>query len=111
MTEPVYGLKITTILNAADKLAADLEYLCALIEHPDAEFAICDAVIYSRAVSAVATQLDFIVEGLSQNELSEDEECVTLSNEEIQMLNVYTNASEDALAELEEICGISLQNN
>ena len=111
MTQEFYGVKIATILNAADKLTADLDYLCSLVEEPDPEFGVCDAIAYSYAVAALSTQLEFVTEDLSENDLSEDEEYVKLSKEEIIMLNTYTENSEDALKRLEEICGISLQNN
>jgi len=106
-----YEIKISTLLNGADKLEDDLEYLCSLVEQPDKEFHIADAVVYARAVTAVTQQLDFIIEDLSHNELSDDEECVKLSHEEVISLTSYTENSEDALKMLEEICGISLQSN
>lgn len=106
-----YGIKITTILNAAEKLTADLDYLCSLIEQPDPEFPIADAVIYATAVSALSSQLDFITEDISGNDLSEDEEYVKLTQDEIGMLNLYTENAEDSIKHLEETCGISLRNN
>ena len=111
MTKQKYGIKISTILNAAEKLTADLEYLCSIAESPDPEFPIMDALAYARAVSAVANHLDFVIEDLTENDLSEDEEYVKLSGEEIVTLNSYTENSETALKVLEKICGISLQNN
>ncbi len=111
MTTQQYGMKITTILNAADTLEDDLEYLCSLVEKPDEEFHIVDALVYAHAVIAVSHQLDFIIEEISTNELSEDEEYVKLSTEELMKLNSYTENSDAALKALEEICGISLQNN
>jgi len=97
--------------NAADKLEEDLEYLCSIVEQPDHEFPVIDAVAYSHAVIAISQQLDFIIEEISTNDLSEDEEYVKLSGEEIVTLNSYTENSETALKVLEKICGISLQNN
>jgi hypothetical protein len=111
VSKEYYGLKLTTVINAADKLEDDLEYLCSLVEKPDQEFSIIDAVAYSHAVVALTQQLDFIIEEISANELSEDEEYVKLSGEEIMTLNSYTENSEAALKALEKICGISLQNN
>jgi hypothetical protein len=111
VTHELYGIKIATIINAADSLTADLDYLCSLIEQPDPEFFVCDAVVYSHAVSSLSNQLDFITEDLSENELSEDESYVKLSREEIMTLNRYTENAEEALKQLEETCGISLQNN
>ena len=111
MSKEYYGMKITTIINAADKLEEELEYLCSIVEQPDHEFPIIDAVAYSHAVIAISQQLDFIIEEISTNDLSEDEEYVKLSGEEIVTLNSYTENSETALKVLEKICGISLQNN
>jgi|TARA_R110000824_G_scaffold170946_4_gene348417 DNA-binding Xre family transcriptional regulator len=106
-----YGIKITTMINAADKLADDLDYLCSLIEQPDVEFPITDAVVYARAVIALAAQLEYISEDLSENELNDEEDCVTLSQAEVMTLHSHTEGSEVALKILEEVCGISLQSN
>jgi len=106
-----YTMKVTTILNAADKLESELEYLCSLIEKPDEEFPVADALAYSQAVMAISHQLDFIIEDLSMNELTEDQESVKLSTEDIMALNSYNDNAETALKVLEKICGISLQNN
>ena len=111
MTQEFFGIRITTILNATDKLTEDLVYLCSLVEQPDPEFFVRDAVVYSYAVSALSNQLEFMIEDLAENDLSEDEEYVKLSKEEVMMLNTYTNNAEEALWRLEETCGISLQNN
>ncbi len=111
MSGHLYGMRITTILNAADKLEGDLEYLCSLVEKPVEGFCIVDAVAYAHAVMALTQQLDFIVEDLSHNELTEDEESVKLTTEELMTLDSYTDNSEAALKALEKICGISLQNN
>ena len=111
VTQEFYGLKVSTVLNTADKLTADLDYLCSLVEQPDPEFQICDAIAYALAVSALSNQLEFVIEDLAENDLSDDEIYVKLSKEELLMLDTYTTKSEEALATLEEICGISLQNN
>jgi hypothetical protein len=111
VTQEFYGLKVSTILNAAEKLTADLDYLCSLVEQPVAEFPIRDAIAYAAAVAALSNQLEFVTEDLAENDLSDDEDCVKLSKEEVLMLNTYTENSEDALERLEETCGISLQNN
>ena len=111
MKKQQYGVRITTLLNAADQVSADLEYLASLVEQPHSEFPIVCALTYSHAVMTLSHQLDFISEDLSENELSEDQEYVKLSEEEISRLHSYTESTEEALAVLEEICGISLQNN
>ena len=106
-----YGIRVSTLLNAADTLAADLEYLCSVSEQPDPEFPIVNAVVYAHAVMAVSAQLDFLLEDLSQRSLSEDEEYVKLSEEDVVAMNSYTEATEEALEILEQVCGIYLQNN
>jgi|ETNvirnome_2_130_1030620.scaffolds.fasta_scaffold03944_11 hypothetical protein len=111
VTQQFYGIKVTTILNAAEKLTADLEYLCSLVEQPDSEFPISDAIAYAGAVIALSSQLEFVTEDLAQNDLIEDETCVKLTKGEVVMLSEYTENTEDALAWLEKTCGISLQNN
>ena len=111
MTKSSYGIKVTTILNAAERLTSDLDYLCSIVENPDPEFPIADALVYARAVTAVSNQLDFFIEDLSENNLSDDEEYVKVSEEEVIMMNTFNEGTETALLILEKICGISLQNN
>lgn len=111
MTQKYYGIKISTLLNAADTIEADLDYVCSLAESPDEDFPIADAVVYSYAVMALTQQLDYIMEDISKNPLSEDEEYVRMTAEEISKLNSYTEYSEEALLALEKICKISLKSN
>ncbi len=106
-----YGIKLSTLLNAADKLSSDLEYLCSMIEQPDAEFPILDAVTYASSVMIVSQHLTFILEDLADRDLSEDEMYVKLTEEDVMALDSYTNASEETLEILEETCGIYLQSN
>jgi hypothetical protein len=106
-----YGIKVSTLINAADRLTSDLDYLCSLVEQPDPEFVLRDAVSYALAISSLSAQLEFIIEDLADNDLSEDEEYVKLSTEDVHTLNMYTENSEECLIRLEEVCGISLQNN
>ena len=111
MTKQKYGMKVTTILNAADKLSSELEYLCSLVEKPDKEFQIADALVYAEALVAISSQLDFITIELSANDLSEDQEYVKLTTNEVAMLSSYNDVTEACIKALEEVCGISLQNN
>ena len=106
-----YGIKVATILSATDKLTEDLEYLCSLVEKSDPEFKIKNAIVYAHAVMTLSTHLDFVLEELTNRDLTPDEELVKLSQEDIIAMNEYTEASEEALADLEELCGISLKNN
>ncbi|MEK9694879.1 MAG: hypothetical protein VW270_03885 [Candidatus Poseidoniales archaeon] len=106
-----YGMRLQTILHAADKLSAELEYLCSLVEHPDAEFVISDALVYSRALVAISNQLEFISVDLSSNDLSDDGDHVILSEDEVMMLSTYNDVTEETIKDLEEVCGISLKNN
>ena len=106
-----YGMKVTTILHATEQLSADLEYLCSLVEKPDPEFKIRNAIVYAHAVMTLSTHLDFVLEELTRRDLTEDEELVKLSEQDVIAMNDYTEASEEAMKDLEELCGISLQNN
>lgn len=111
MSKEYYGIKVDTLINAAERLTSDLDYLCSLVEQPDPEFVVRDAISYAYAISSLSAQLEFVIEDLSENDLSEDEEYVRLSTEDVYALNRYTENSEDSLKRLEETCGISLQNN
>jgi hypothetical protein len=106
-----YGIKVETILNATEKLTDDLEYLCSLVESPDPEFIIKNAIAYAHAVMTLSNHLDFVLEELTQRDLTPDEDMVKLSEEDVIVMNEYTEASEDALKDLEVLCGISLKNN
>jgi len=111
MKQEHFGIKISTLLYAADQVGSDLDYLCLVAEQPDEDFPIKDAIIYAAAIIALSNQLEFILEDLSENDLSPDEEYVKLSKDEVYSLNRYTDASEEAIRLLEEICGISLKSN
>ena len=106
-----YGIKVEVILNATEKLTQDLEYLCSLVEKPDPEFTIKNAIIYSHAVMTLSNHLDFVLEELTARDLTPDETMVKLTQEDVIAMNDYTEASEDALCDLEDLCGISLKNN
>ena len=106
-----YGIKIETILNATEKLTEDLEYLCSLVEKADPEFKIKNAIVYAHAVMTLSTHLDFVLEELTNRDLTPDEDMVKLSQEDVIAMNEYTEASEEALEDLEVLCGISLKNN
>jgi hypothetical protein len=106
-----YGIKVTTILSAAESLTQDLEYLCSLIEKADPEFKIKNAIVYAHAVMTLSNHLDFVLEELTQRDLTPDEEMVKLTQEDIRAMNEYTEASDEALEDLEGLCGISLKNN
>jgi hypothetical protein len=106
-----YGIKVTTILNATEKLTEDLEYLCSLMEKPDPEFKVKNAIVYAHAVMTLSNHLDFVLEELTTRSLTPEEDMVKLSQEDILAMNEYTEATEDALEDLEILCGISLKNN
>ena len=106
-----YGIKVTTILSATEKLTDDLEYLCSLIEKPDPEFTIKNAIAYAHAVMTLSNHLDFVLEELTNRDLTPDEDMVKLSEEDVIAMNEYTEATEEALEDLEILCGISLKNN
>jgi anaerobic ribonucleoside-triphosphate reductase len=106
-----YGIKVSTILNAADKLSDDLEYICSLVEKSDPEFQLKNAIVYAHAVITLSNHLDFVLEELTQRDLTPDEDMVKLSEKDILTMNEYTEATEEALEDLEVLCGISLKNN
>ena len=106
-----YGIKVTTILSATETLTNDLEYLCSIVEKPDAEFTIKNAIVYAHAVMTLSNHLDFVLEELTKRDLTPDEDMVKLSEEDVITMNEYTEATEEALEDLEILCGISLKNN
>ena len=57
-----YGVRLDTVLNAIDELQGDLDYLCSLVESPDPEFKIADAVVYAQTVTAISSHLNFMIE-------------------------------------------------
>ena len=111
VTSQTYGIRLSTILRAVDKLTADLEYLCSVVERPDETFPVSNALSYARAVLAISCQLNFFVEDLVAHSLSDDEEYVKITSEEVLLMSNYNEETELALEILEETCGISLQSN
>ncbi len=111
MSEHQYGIRHSTILNAIQTISKDLEYLCALVEKPDDEYVLKDAVAYSRAVVALTYQLEFFLHDIAANDLSTDGEHVKLTTEQIFTMQDYAESAEEAMKELEKLCGISLQSN
>ena len=65
----------------------------------------------AHAVMTLSTHLDFVLEELTQRELTPEEDMVKLNEEDVIAMNEYTEASEEALGDLETICGISLRSN
>ena len=106
-----YAIKVSTILNATEKLTEDLEYLCSLVEKPDPEFAIKNAIVYAHTVMTVSNHLDFVLEELTSRDLTPEEDMVKLTEEDVIVMNEYTQATEEAMIDLEDLCGISLRNN
>ena len=89
-----YGIKVTTILSATETLTNDLEYLCSLVEKPDPEFTIKNAITYAHAVMTLSNHLDFVLEELTSRDLTPDEYMVKLSEEDVIAMNEYTEATE-----------------
>ena len=106
-----YGIKVSTILHATESLTEDLDYLCSLVEKPDPEFNIKNAIVYAHAVMTLSNHLEFVLEELTQRDLTPEEDLVKLNEEDIIAMNEYTEATEEALKDLEDLCGISLKNN
>jgi hypothetical protein len=88
-----------------------LNILCSLVEKPDPEFTIKNAIVYAHAVMTLSNHLEFVLEELTNRDLTPDEDMVKLSEEDVIAMNEYTEATEEALEDLEDLCGISLQNN
>ena len=106
-----YAIKVSTVLNATAKLTEDLEYLCSLVEKPDPEFTVKNAIVYSHAVMTLSTHLDFVLEELTKRDLTTEQDMVKLTEEDVIAMSDYTEATEEAILDLEELCGISLKNN
>jgi hypothetical protein len=110
MSEKTYGLRITTIDIAIQQLEEDVEYLCSMVETPDPDFIVRDAVAYSLAMVALLRHLEF-AEDLAENEISDDGIYIKVNDQELVMMREYTEGTEVALTHLEETCGISLRKN
>jgi len=110
MKKQTYGMKISSLLSGIDTTEKDLNFLCSLIESPDEEYNIPDAIEYAHAVVALSRQLNYMISEISENEVTEDEELVMLSKQQLITLNTLTDAVEDALGRL-RLCGISLKQN
>ena len=107
----LYGMRRANLNRGIDLVSQDLNYLCSLIEHPDPEFIIMDAVIISAAIVALANQLDFMADEISSNPISDDGDFVKLSKEEVTLLNDLSEEAEASVERLEELCKISLKKN
>ncbi len=105
-----YEMKIASLDKGIEDATQDLEFLCSLIETPDREYHIPDAVEYSQAVVALFRQLDFMVEDLGATPLSNDQECVKLTRDQLLKLNSLSNEVDAALRRMRK-CGISVTNN
>jgi len=110
MKKRTYGMKLDSLIRGIDTTEKDLNFLCSLIESPDEEYNIPDAVEYAHAIVALSRQLNYMISEISENDLTEDEELVMLSKEQLVTLNALTNAVEDAVGRL-RLCGISLKQN
>ena len=110
MKKKPYGMKLDSLIRGIEITQQDLDFLCSLVELPDENYSIPDAIDYSCAVVALYQQLQFMVEDLSTNPLTEDETIIKLSQEELETLTDLSDAVEDALGRLRE-CGISLKQN
>ena len=110
MKKQKYGMPVESLLKGIEVTRKDLDFLCSLIEAPDEEFPIPDAVDYSYAIVALTSQLTYMVDNIAQNELSEDEELITISQKELYKLTELSDKVEEALGRL-RACGISVKSN
>tara|TARA_R110000824_G_scaffold232068_2_gene419971 strand:+ start:3436 stop:3771 length:336 start_codon:yes stop_codon:yes gene_type:complete len=107
-----YAMRTAALVNGVAIVSADLEFLCSLIECPDKEYQIPDAVDYSIAVLALTNQLAFMTEMLASasDDLSDKDSVIELTKEEVEIMNSLDQDSEDGLETLRE-CGISIKSN
>ena len=106
-----YGMNVLNLNRGIDLVSQDLDYLCSIVEHPDPEFAVTDALVVAGAIVALANQLSFMSDDISRNPLSTDGKLVKMSEEEVMILSDLSDEAEEAVQLLEEICKISLKNN
>ena len=109
-TKQLYSIRLSALLNGISLVGADLEFLCSLVEDPDEEYRIPDAVEYSGAVVALMNQLAYMSEEIAHNDLTEDGEFVQLSLKEVKVMNKLHEEAEEAIGRLRQ-CGISLEQN
>jgi hypothetical protein len=105
-----YAMKLDELLTGVEVVGEDLDFLCSLAESPTEEYQIPDAVAYSLAVLALTNQLGFMTEQVANNKLSDDEQHVILTKEEVDTMNALYDEVEEALTRLRQ-CGISIQIN
>tara|TARA_R100000995_G_scaffold84579_1_gene63741 strand:+ start:2369 stop:2701 length:333 start_codon:yes stop_codon:yes gene_type:complete len=110
MSAKTYGMNLDTLLFGIDKTERDLDFLCSLVELPDQEYRIPDAVEYSFAVVALSRQLEYMTIELSTNEVDEETNLVLLTKKQLTKLTNLSDNVEDALRRLRQ-CGISLEQN
>lgn len=110
MKKQNYGMPVDSLIMGIEVTRKDLDFLCSLIEAPDTEYPIPDAIDYSNAIVALNTQLTYMVDNISTNELTEDEDVIKISQKELLKLTELSETVEKALERLRS-CGISLKSN
>ena len=110
MNKKTYAMNLNNLMNGIKVVGEDLEFLCSLVEDPDSEYKIPDAVEYSNAVVTLMNQLTFMVEEIDHHNLTDDGKFVILTKDEVNTLSVLSDAAEEALEGLRK-CGISIKNN
>jgi len=110
MKKHKFGMPVASLLQGIEVTRKDLNFLCSLVELPDSEFPIPDAVEYSYAIVALTEQLTYMVDHISTNELTDDEDVIKVSKKELLKLTSLSEKVEEALGRL-RACGISLKPN
>jgi len=110
MKKQRYGMPVESLLMGIEVTRKDLDFLCSLVEAPDTEYPIPDAIDYSTAIVALNSQLRYMVDNISVKELTEDEELFKISQKELLKLTELSENVEKALERL-RACGISLKSN
>ena len=110
MSTKTYGMSLDSLLLGIDKTERDLDFLCSLIEQPDQEYKIPDAVEYAFAVVALSRQLEYMTIELSSNEVDEETNLVLLTKKQLNKLSSLSDNVDDAIRRLRQ-CGISLEQN
>jgi hypothetical protein len=110
MKKKSYAMNYDELLRGIEIIGEDLDFLCSLSENPSEEYQIPDAVEYSLAVIALTNQLAYMTQDLATSKLSEDENHVILTKEQVDKMNDLYEEVEEALVRLRK-CGISIQIN
>lgn len=106
-----YGVKVSSLEVGLDALGGELDHLLSLVESPDPEYKVQDAVLYCEAIATFSEMIEFLVGALSLNEISPDGVHIKMSSEEIVVMGHLSDTTEEIRGDLLKQCGISLAKN